>query len=49
MTAITAWLNRTGNVLTKAACVNLLPAELTDDTLPISRVQLLSARFVDQV
>lgn len=49
MTAITAWLNRTGNVLTKAACVNLLPAELTDDTLPISRVQLLFARFVDQV
>ena len=49
ITALSAWLTRTGNVLTKAAVVNLLPAELTDEQLPIVQTRELFARFVDQV
>lgn len=44
-----AWLARAGNVLTKAAFVNLLPPQLVDDTLPIEQVCGLFERFVDQV
>ncbi len=49
MSATRAWLARTGNVLAKAAFVNLLPPQLVDDALPIEQVRGLFARFVDQV
>lgn len=49
MSAIRGWLARTGNVLTKAAFVNLLPPQLVDDKLPIEQARDLFARFVDQV
>jgi hypothetical protein len=49
MSAIRAWFSRTGNVLTKAAFVNLLPPQLVDDTLGIDQSRALFARFVDQV
>jgi hypothetical protein len=49
MSAIKARLARAGNVLTKAAFVNLLPPRLVDDELPIEQVRDLFARFVDQV
>jgi hypothetical protein len=49
MSAIRAWLARTGNVLTRAAFVNLLPPELVEDELPIDQARDLFARFVDQV
>jgi hypothetical protein len=49
MSAIGAWLARTGNVLTRAAFVNLLPPQLVEDGLPIDQVRELFARFVDQV
>jgi hypothetical protein len=49
MSATMAWLARTGNVLTKAAFVNLLPPQLVDDALPIEQVRRLFAQFVDQV
>ena len=49
MSATMTWLARTGNVLTKAAFVNLLSPQLVDDTLPIEQVRGLFARFVDQV
>jgi len=49
MSATMNRLARTGNVLTKAAFVNLLPPQLVDDTLPIEQIRGLFARFVDQV
>ncbi len=49
MSAVGAWLGGTGNVLTKAAFVNLLPPQLVDDALPIGQARDLFARFVDQV
>ena len=42
-------IERVRNLLTKAAFVNVLPAELVDDNVSIGQARELFARFVDQV
>ena len=44
-----ARISRIGNLITKAAFVNLLPPELVDDSVSIPQARDLFARFVDQV
>jgi Radical SAM superfamily len=48
-TAVNVRISRIGNLLTKAAFVNLLPPELVDDSVSIAQARDLFARFVDQV
>ena len=48
-TAVNVRISRIGNLLTKAAFVNLLPPALVDDSVSIAQARDLFARFVDQV
>jgi hypothetical protein len=49
MAAPSTRLARFGNVLTKAAFVNLLPPQLVDESIDIEQAKRLFVRFVDQV